>query len=119
MEEKLLYFRGFQNFEVSESDISLEEKGNLYFIQRDGVIIGSIKNIESFINQIRTRGGEIKHFQERITLTDVDNMDAIHFEIFIKYLFEQNDFEVVTQKENYKDKGYDYVVSRNGIEYCR
>ncbi|MCP1132912.1 restriction endonuclease [Paenibacillus polysaccharolyticus] len=118
VEEILLYFRGFQNFEVSESDISVEEQGNLYFIQKDGVIIGSIKNIEPFINQIHTRGGEIKHFQEHTTLTDVDNMDVIHFEIFTKYLFEENNFEVVTQKENYKDKGYDYVVSRNGIEYC-
>jgi hypothetical protein len=115
VENRLLYFDGFLHFEGYEEERSIESEGNHFHIFEDGIVIGEIKNLTPFSPRIEKYN--IKHYQDFTTITDIDSMDSLHFEEFLKYLFELNNIRVVFQKQYFEDdRGFDFVIVKNNVE---
>lgn len=115
VEERLLYFDGFLQFQAYDEDLQFEIAGNHYYIYNDGIIVGEIENINPFLPFIHE--DNIKHYQEFTTIADIDNMDFVNFEEYLQYLFKLNDFQIIYQKMYFEDRGYDFVISKDVHEF--
>ena len=107
--EELLSYEGFLNFKEYNSDLEYEDSnsGNFFYIYRDGICVGDIRNLNPFpLEQ------EVVQYHERTTILDIDEMNGISFQKYIKYLFDKNGFNGLVNNNN-ADMGYDLIVKKN------
>jgi len=110
IDENLLSIDSFFNFAEREEDKTHTEAGNFFYIYRDGICVGEISNLEPYEE---LKSIKIRNYQEATTITDLDTMNLISFEKYIKYLFIKNGFKV----DNSKEFEADLVVTKKNKKY--
>ncbi|SEP03264.1 hypothetical protein [Propionispora vibrioides] len=113
IDERLLTINEFWSFEEYREDTEFVEDNNTYYIFRDGLCIIDIKNLRPFKKKVK---GRIKNIQESTKITDVDHMNIINFENYIKYVFSINGWDVEHGNENF-DLGWDLIVKKADKKY--
>lgn len=113
IDEELLSFYGFNNFIEGEVDKTDEKYGNFYYIYRDGICVGEIRNLEPLKDQLKNK--KIKNYQEKTRITDIDTMNPLSFEKYANYLFHRNGYKVI--KGNNETYTADLIVSKGNEVY--
>ncbi|WP_221563168.1 restriction endonuclease [Alkalihalobacillus sp. TS-13] len=112
IDQNLLTYEGFYNFQEYPSDFEHYQNGkDFFYIYRDGICAG-----ELFIDDFKEDINKIHHFQKRTRISDVDDMNIISFEKFIEFLFIENGYEVQNFKQHY-EVGFDFKISKNNKSY--
>lgn len=112
--ESLLSYEGFINFEEKYIDETVKQDKNLFYLFKDGICIGEIKDLTPYDNQLKNKS--IKYYQENTRISDLDYMNALAFIEYISYLFKQNDF-IVEVVDGSRDMGIDLIVKKYGKQF--
>jgi hypothetical protein len=111
IDQKLLSYNGFYNFQEYHSDFEYYLNDNdFFYVYRDGICVGEI--LEDDIQE----NSDILHFQKRTRISDIDDMNVISFEKYIEFLYSENRYDVIKIKSN-TDVGYDFEVLKNNKSY--
>lgn len=114
---QLISYQGFLNFQDYETDINVTINSNHFILFRDGILIIEIERILEFALIVNI--DNIQNYQEKTGLRDIDKMNGISFETYIKYLLEKNDFELESET-NEIDSGIDLIARyRNQVYFIQ
>jgi len=98
----LLSYSGFLNFQEYENEINEETERNNFMLLKDGILLIDIDNINYFESVIRKE--DILNYQERITISDIDEMTELSFSKYFMYVLNQNGFSKIQQE--FKERGF-------------
>ncbi|WP_252810798.1 hypothetical protein [Flavobacterium sp. NRK1] len=114
IDRELLSYEGFLNFREYEEDLDMENSNSHYILYKDGVLIIEINDIEQYsdIVDIQT----INNYQDKITISDIDEMNELSFSKFFKYILEKNHFTEITDVSLRNDTGVDLSAKYNDIK---
>lgn len=114
IDKRLLSYNGFLEFYEYQEELDREQNRNHYILFKDGILIIEINNVHEFSEIVNIES--IDSFQEDITISDVDAMTGVSFEKYIKYILEQNGFQI---EFDYPIHGYraDIIGRRNNKQY--
>lgn len=114
VDRQLLSYEGFLEFEDYQQDTDESIAENHYIQFQDGILIVEINNISVFENIIDK--GRIQSYQDNVTIMDIDSMNEISFEKYIRHLLNQTGF--ITESEvRFKDAIADILAIRNNQRY--
>lgn len=90
------------NFQEYENDINEEIEGNNFILLKDGILLIEINNINYFTSVINK--GTIANYQEKISISDIDEMTELPFLKYFVYVLNQNGFSNIQQE--FKERGF-------------
>ena len=96
IDKNLISLAGFLNFKDYKQDFLNREKGNVFFISSDGLCVAFLETLDFIKQQIS--GREIGHYQDSITMVDIEMMNHFALNKYFRYLFEQNGCKVELEK---------------------
>jgi len=111
----LLSYNGFINFNYYQEDLETIILRNKYILFNDGVILIEIENIEPFNNLIDF--DRISYYQEKITISDIDDMNEISFIKFLKHSLEKENFDVSEEVRLNNQFVIDIVAEKDEMSY--
>ncbi|PZR23220.1 MAG: hypothetical protein DI539_03785 [Flavobacterium psychrophilum] len=114
VDSELLSYEGFLNFREYEEDIDVENSNSHYILYKDGVLIIEINDIQQYSNIVDVQ--TIDNYQDKITISDIDEMNELSFAKFFKYILEKNRFTEITDVSLRNDTGVDLSAKYNGIK---
>lgn len=116
IDKNLISFRGFLNFKRYEKDSYLKLKNNNFFITSDGVCFANLRDINFIQEQLKDK--EIRHYQDSITILDVDSMSHNSLNKFVARLFRELgckvELETILQKHSARPMVADQIVEYEG-----
>jgi len=115
VDKELLSYSGFIEFRDFENDTDTLLEGNHYMLFKDGVLIIEIERIQKFSDIVRI--DKIQNYQNKITLSDIDEMNEISFSKYFIYLLERNGFVNIREEERIGDFRVDLIADFNNITY--
>ncbi len=119
IDKDLISLPGFKHFSDYPEDINIHEKENSYTITSDGICIAILKDISFLSDQLD--GKTIPHYQETISIRDIDTMNFVAFNNFINYLLNRIGAKIETQiksdKKYEKNYVFDYLVTYEGKKF--
>lgn len=111
IDKRLLSYKGFKDYKNNEGNIEENINNNKYVLYRDGILVIEISNIGAFKDLLNIE--TIKHYQEDITMSDIDNMSEISFVEYIKYVID-NKIKGIT---NIEKKGSYISFIKDSVKY--
>lgn len=87
VDKTLLSYRGFIDYNDAEEERIVNEKGNEYILQPDGILVINITNPTAF--QERNQIEAIGVGMDRIALSDLDSLRGNSFKRYVKYLLDK------------------------------
>lgn len=96
VDKELLSYSGFIEFKEYENDSDTLIRGNHYNLFKDGVLIIEIEQIKEFDDIIRV--DRIQNYQNKITVSDIDEMNEISFSKYFIHLLERNGFDKIREE---------------------
>ncbi len=115
IDKRLLSYSGFIHFEDYESDITDLQYGNNYILYEDGILLVDINDINQFDFIIDK--SEIRNYQEKITVSDIDAMTEISFVKYFIYLLKEVGFEQIEEEVSIGELRVDLVGYYNNEYY--
>ncbi|WP_430408811.1 hypothetical protein [Kordia sp.] len=115
VDKELLSYTGFLEFKDYESDSDTLINGNYYNLFKDGVLIIEIVEIQEFNNIIDIN--RIKNYQNKITISDIDEMNEISFSKYFIHLLKRNDFNIIEEQAMVSSFQFDLVANYNDETY--
>lgn len=111
----LLSYNGFINFNYYEEDLETIIQENKYILFNDGVILIEIENLEPF--NVLVDFQRIGNYQEKITISDIDEMNEISFTKFLTHKLQKENFNVSQEIRLNNQFVIDIVAEKDNIEY--
>lgn len=111
VDKNLLSYTGFIHFQDYESDKDEVVEENHYILFKDGILIIEIKNFSPFESIIRE--DQIPNYQNKITISDIDEMNEISFSKYFIHLLERNGFEEIQTEQKVNDFRVDLKAKLN------
>ncbi|MEL6192523.1 MAG: restriction endonuclease, partial [Bacteroidota bacterium] len=115
VDKRLLTYQGFINYTDFDNEVEELINDNFYLLFKNGILIVEINRIEEFETIIDV--ARIPHYQEHVTISDIDEMNEITFQKYIKYLLDKNDFIEVRSESKINDSRFDLSAKKNGLTY--
>lgn len=115
VDKELLSYKGFIEFKDYENDSDTMLEDNHYILFKDGVLIIEIEKIENFSNLVTP--DSIKNYQNKITISDIDEMNEFSFLKFFISLLERNGFVNIREQVSLGDFRVDLVADYNNTTY--
>ena len=108
IDKKLLYYRGFMDYQDVDEERLIEKDGNQYIVHTDGILVANVENYDSFNREyhIESTGVSLDTF----ALTDLDSISASSFRRYVKYLLDKCD-----ENTRWAEKG-SLIATINGQE---
>jgi len=114
IDESLISHDGFLRFKDYKDEVDETIMDNHYILFKDGILIIEINKIQEFESIVKPES--IKHYQENITISDIDYMTEISFTKYVTYILNQNDFETKLEQK-IQDFYIDIVGVKNRHKY--
>ncbi len=115
VDKELLSYEGFISFNEYTEELNISFEGNNYILFRDGVLIIEIDNINQFANIIAP--SNVRVYQDKMTISDVDEMNELSLKKYIIYMLQKDDFENIREDDSQRDFKADITASKNDEEY--
>lgn len=115
VDKELLSYSGFINFSEYEEDTDRLVEGNHYVLFKDGILIIEIEHIQDFADLINI--DKIPNYQNKITVSDVDEMNEISFSKYFVHLLERNGFRNIRTEVRIGDIQIDLVAELDNTTY--
>jgi hypothetical protein len=122
IDKNLISLAGFLNFRDYKQDFFDKEEKNVFFSSSDGLCIAILENLDFIEQQISHI--KIKHYQDSISIADIEMMNHFTLNKYFKYLFEQNGCKVeiekgisVNREDSVKRVVADQVISYKDKEF--
>lgn len=115
VDKELLSYSGFIEFKDYESDSDTLMRGNHYNLFKDGVLIIEIERIQEFDDIVRI--DRIQNYQNKITVSDIDEMNEISFSKYFIHLLERNGFNNIQEEIKIGDFRIDLMADFNNETY--
>jgi len=115
VDRELLSYSGFIEFNDYDNDTDTFFEGNQYLLFKDGVLIVEIERIEMFSDIVRV--DKIKNYQNKITVSDIDEMNGISFSKYFVYLLERNGFTNIQEDLAIENLRIDIAANFNSTTY--
>lgn len=109
IDESLISLQGFLEFEDYKED-NIKKGGNLFHITPDGICFARIKNLDFINDQIKEKRIEIPHYQDSISLIDIDSMSELSLNRFIAYLFQNIGGHIEQEKRISRNYLFDQII---------
>lgn len=115
VDKELLSYTGFIEFNEYEKDTDITLYGNHYILFKDGILMIEIGNIEMYSDIVNIN--RITNYQNKITVSDVDEMNEISFSKYFIHLLERNNFENIREEIRIGDFQVDLVAEFGDTVY--
>lgn len=115
VDKELLSYSGFIEFDDYDDDIDTLVEGNHYILFKDGVLIIEIERIQVFSGVVRV--DKIKSYQNKITVSDIDEMNGITFSKYFMSLLERNGFTNIRREAEVRDIPVDIIADFNDFTF--
>jgi hypothetical protein len=115
VDKELLSYSGFIEFKDYENDSDTLIRGNHYNLFKDGVLIIEIEQIQDFDDIVRI--DRIQNYQNKITVSDIDEMNEISFSKYFIHLLERNGFTNIREEIKVGDFRVDLTADFNNETY--
>lgn len=116
IDRNLISLRGFIDFEDYPEETYQEEGENSFIIMRDGICFAQLKNVTFLQDQLKEK--VIPHYQETISIRDIDVMNYVGLNNFFFYLFKKIDAKIERGvKFEEDDYVFDYIVEYKGKKF--
>jgi len=115
VDKELLSYSGFIEFRDYENDSDTLLEDNHYVLFKDGVLIIEIEKIQRFSDIVRI--DKIKNYQNKITVSDIDEMNEISFSKYFINLLERNGFTNIRSEEKFGNYRIDLTAVLNNITF--
>lgn len=115
VDKELLSYSGFIEFKDYENDSDTLIRGNHYNLFKDGVLIIEIEQIQDFDDIVRI--DRIQNYQNKITVSDIDEMNEISFSKYFIHLLERNGFTNIREEIKVGDFRIDLTADFNNETY--
>jgi hypothetical protein len=113
--QKLLSYQGFIDFKDYENDKEKEIGENLFILNKDGILIVEINDLSAFKDIISK--DKIPNYQDKITISDIDEMNEISFLKYFVYVLRKNNFSNIEEEKLNNDLIVDLKATYNEIDY--
>lgn len=111
----LLSYNGFIDFNYYPEELETLIQRNKYILFNDGVILIEIENFEPFNHILDIQS--IQNFQDKITISDIDEMNKISFMKFLLHILQKESFTVRKEIRLADQFVIDIVAEKNNTEY--
>jgi hypothetical protein len=115
VDRELLSYSGFIEFNDYDNDTDTLVEGNHYILFKDGVLIVEIEKVQMFSDIVRI--DKIKNYQNKITVSDIDEMNGISFSKYFISLLERNGFTNIREEAEIGYVPADITAEFNNITY--
>lgn len=115
VDKELLSYSGFIEFKDYENDSDTLVRGNHFNLFKDGVLIIEIERIQEFDDIVRI--DRIQNYQNKITVSDIDEMNEISFSKYFIHLLERNGFNNIREEIRIGDFRIDLIADFNNETY--
>jgi hypothetical protein len=115
VDKELLSYSGFMEFDDYDNDTDTLVEGNHYILFKDGVLIIEIERIQTFSGIVRV--DKIKSYQNKITVSDIDEMNGITFSKYFISLLKRNGFTNIRQEAETGYVSADITAEFNNFTY--
>lgn len=115
VDRRLLSYEGFISFVDYENDSDTNVDNDHYILNKDGVLIIEINEIQNFNNIVDIE--QIKNYQDKITISDIDDMNEISFTKFFIHLLEKTSFYNILEQSLDNNLRTDLQATLNDAKY--
>lgn len=115
IDEHLISLQGFLDFQDYNDDYNFEEGKNVFNIMSDGICFAKIKDTSFIKEQLLDK--EIHHYQEEVSIADLDMMNYIALNEFVEYLFRKIGCKITEEMVSKFKKFYGKIMFDQIIEY--
>lgn len=111
----LLSYQGFLEFSYYPEDLESDSQDNKYMLFNDGVLIIEIENTIPFNDVVNFQ--QILNYQEKITISDIDEMNEISFIKYLKHKLKEENFIFSEEVIINRDLKLDLLAEKNNRKY--